>query len=141
MRRILIIDDDPLFLDTLRKSINQDFPALEVITHSNPVAGLRDIGPDIDLLLIDLEMPGMDGSKLLHYAKHRGVDKSRIIVLSGCDAEDLHRIFPMGTCLAVLNKHEARQRQVLRMVLASMQTGGGKTPTGKRAADKNKQRV
>jgi len=136
MRRILIIDDDPLFLDTLRQSIHQDFPALEVLTHSNPVSGLRDIGPDIDLLLIDLEMPGMDGSKLLHYAKQRGVDKSRIIVLSARDAEDLHRIFPMGTCLAVLNKHDARQRQVLRMVLASVQTGDETPP-----ADKSEQQA
>ncbi|RMF46526.1 MAG: response regulator [Deltaproteobacteria bacterium] len=122
MRRILIIDDDPLFLQALEQTIAEGYPSLEVVSHTDPLKALRDINDEVDLMLIDLEMPGMDGTKLLHYARSQGISKSRIIILSGREADDLHRIFPMGTCLAVLNKHEARQKEVLRMVLQSMET-------------------
>lgn len=125
MQRILIIDDDRLFLGAMRQNIQEDYPALEVITHDDPIQGIKDINDDVDLLLLDLEMPGMDGTKLLSYATARGIDKSRIIIISGRDAEHLHQLFPMGVCLAVLNKHEARQKNVLRMVLNSMQAKCG----------------
>lgn len=121
LHRVLIVDDDRLFLQTLEKNIREDFPGLQVTACDNPVQALKAIDETIDLLLLDLEMPGMDGSKLLAYATARGIDKSRIIILSGKDAEHLHQIFPMGVCLAVLNKHEARQKTVLKMVFSSLE--------------------
>jgi len=121
LQRVLIIDDDQLFLDHLRTTIEDSYPGLEVLCHTDPLQGLKEIDQSLDLLLLDLEMPGLDGGKLLSYATSRGVDKSRIIILSGRDAEHLHQIFPMGVCLAVLNKHEARQKEVLKMVFSSLQ--------------------
>ena len=82
---------------------------------------LAAITPDLDLLLVDLEMPGIDGSKVLAYATAKGLDKRRVIILSARDADYLHQRFPMGSCLAVLNKHEARQQAVLDMVFNSLQ--------------------
>ena len=73
-----------------------------------------------DLMLIDLEMPAMDGLKLLRFAVSAGMDKNRIVILSGRDADFLHDVCPMGTCLAVLNKFEARQKSVLDMVFNSL---------------------
>ena len=48
------------------------------------------------------------------------MDKNRIVILSGRDANFLHDVCPMGTCLAVLNKYEARQKRVLDMVFNSL---------------------
>jgi len=121
LRHVLIVDDDRLFLDRLKQTIEEEFRGLQVTACDNPVQGLKAIDESVDLLLLDLEMPGMDGSKLLAYATARGIDRSRIIILSARDAEHLHQIFPMGTCLAVLNKHEARQKTVLRMVFSSLE--------------------
>ena len=121
MGKILIIDDDPLFLDLLSRSVAESYPALEVETCADPHRGLAAISADLDLLLLDLEMPGLDGSKLLAYAIDRGLDPRRIVILSGRDADYLHRRFPMGRCLAVLNKHEVRQQQVLEMIFHSLQ--------------------
>jgi len=121
MRKILIIDDDRTFLDLLKQQISESCPSLEVITCNDPVKGLAAISPDLDLLLLDLEMPGLDGTKLLAYAKERGLSKGKIIVLSGHDADYLHERIPMGHCLAVLNKHEARQKAVLDMVFCSLE--------------------
>lgn len=122
MHKVVIIDDDRTFLQLLKQQISESCPSLEVVTCDNPVQGLKEIQPDIDLLLLDLEMPGLDGTKLLAYARERGLSKGKIIVLSGRDAEYLHKQIPMGHCLAVLNKHEARQKAVLEMVFNSLET-------------------
>ncbi|HEX9874692.1 MAG TPA: response regulator [Deferrimonas sp.] len=120
MPRILIIDDDRAFLSLFEETLAERYPALEVQTCADPVKALSAIDPDLDLLLVDLEMPGMDGAKILSYATEKGLSKNRIIILSGHDAEYLHRRFPMGRCLAVLNKHEVRQQGVLEMIFRSL---------------------
>lgn len=121
MAKILIIDDNQVFLDYLRGHIEAGYPAIQVITCDDPIKSLAAITPDLDLLLIDLEMPGMDGGKLLNFAVERGVPKGKIIILSGRNAEYLHKKFPLGECLAVLNKSEAKQKAVFNMILAALQ--------------------
>jgi CheY-like chemotaxis protein len=121
MGRILLIDDDPAFTRFLSAYIAENFPLLRVETCNNPVSALHSIKVGgYDLMLIDLEMPAMDGLKLLKFAVSAGMDKNRIVILSGRDADFLHGICPMGTCLAVLNKFEARQKSVLDMVFNSL---------------------
>ena len=121
MRKVVIIDDDNLFLEFLSDYVRGHYPLLEILSFNDPVKSLPAITADIDLLLIDLEMPGLDGTKILSYACDKGVSKSKIIILSGRDAEYLHHRIPMGKCLAVLNKHEARQKEVLDMVFKALQ--------------------
>ena len=121
MGRILIIDDDAVFLDLFEEYVHKNFPNLEIVTCSDPLHCLTIITTDLDLLLVDLEMPGIDGTKVLAYATSKGMNKNRIVILSGREAEYLHEKFPMGSCLAVLNKHEARQKEVLDMVFNSIQ--------------------
>jgi CheY-like chemotaxis protein len=120
MKKVLIIDDDPVFLDVLKNYVAERFPALTLTTCTDPVQGLGAITTDLDLLLVDLEMPGIDGAKVLAYAAGKGLSRNRIIILSGRDADYLHRLFPMGSCLAVLNKFEAKQRAVLDMIFNSL---------------------
>lgn len=121
MKKILLIDDDRLFLEFLTDFVQKRFPNLEIITCDNPLRGLALIDEGLDLLLLDLEMPEMDGSKLLSYAIEKGIDCKRIIMLSGRDAEYLHKRFAMGECLAVLNKNEARQKVVLDMIFDALE--------------------
>ncbi len=120
MSKILIIDDDLAFLNFLKSYVNERFPKLKVATCVDPLQGLAAISADLDLLLIDLEMPLLDGSKVLKYAIEKGVPKNRTIILSGRDADYLHKRFPMGSCLAVLNKHEIKQKAVLDMIFAAL---------------------
>lgn len=121
MGRILLIDDDTGFLKFLKAYVEERYPELTVGTCEDPIRCLIQITRDLDLLLVDLEMPGLDGTKVLAYAKEKGVDKNRVVILSGRDADYLHACFPMGSCLAVLNKTEAKQKEVLDMIFGSVQ--------------------
>ena len=121
MGKILIIDDDESFLVLLSDYIEHYYPLLKVQTCKNPLQGLKAMSKDLDLMIIDLEMPHLDGTKLLKYAAETGISKNRIILLSNHDADYLHEHFPMGTCLAVLNKFEAGQKAVLDMVFRSLE--------------------
>lgn len=121
MKKIVLIDDDRLFLKFLSDYVRERYPDLEILAYDNALQGLAEISSDLDLLLLDLEMPGLDGAKLLAYATEKGLDRSRIIILSGHDADYLHECFPMGKCLAVLNKHEVRQKAVLEMIFDALQ--------------------
>ena len=122
MRKILIVDDDAPYLDALREQIRSLYPLLAVMTCSDPFQALAILKAEpVDLLLVDLEMPALDGTKIFSFAVSIGMDKNRIVILSGRDANYLHEQFPMGTCLAVLNKYEAKQKAVLDMIFSSMQ--------------------
>lgn len=121
MRKILLIDDDTAFLKLLEEYVEEHYPGLQVNTCNDPLKCLISITEDLDLLLVDLEMPGLDGTKVLSYAVSRGLNKNRIIILSGRDAEYLHQRFPLGSCLAVLNKYEGKQRNALDMIFSSLQ--------------------
>ena len=125
MSTVLIIDDDDAFLDTVRTYVRDRFPGISVMTCDDPVHCLTSLSTDLDLLLIDLEMPGLDGAKVLAYAAAKGVDRKRIIIFSGRDAEYLHHRFPPGSCLGVLNKFEAKQQEALDMIFSALQA---KTP-------------
>jgi DNA-binding response OmpR family regulator len=126
MGRILLIDDDPAFTRFLAMYIRDNYPLLDVEICNNPMSALRSIKVgSYDLMLVDLEMPAMDGLKLVSFAVNAGMDKNRIVILSGRDADFLHEICPMGTCLAVLNKFEARQKSVLDMVFNSLSRKAG----------------
>ncbi len=132
MKKILLIDDDAAFLKLLREYVAERFPGLEIMTCNDPIKCLVRITDDLDLLLVDLEMPGLDGSKVLSYAVSKGISRKRIIILSARDAEYLHTRFPMGSCLAVLNKYEGKQRDVLEMIFKSLQVKSeGTAPDGR----------
>jgi len=128
MAKILLIDDDRAFTGFLADYIRENYPLLQMEACNSSISALQSIKTGgYDFLLIDLEMPTMDGLKVLDFAIQAGVDKNRIAILSGRDADFLHKLCPMGTCLAVLNKFEARQKVVLDMIFSSLHKKAGGT--------------
>jgi DNA-binding response OmpR family regulator len=122
MGKILIIDDDHAFTDLLDSYIREICPLLKVEICNNPLVALSLIAKDDnELVIIDLEMPALDGMKVYRFALDAGVDNKRIVILSAREPEYLREFFPMGSCLAVLNKFEARQKEVLGMIFKSIQ--------------------
>lgn len=120
-KRIVIVDDSETFCRTWREFFEARYGAgVAVETYLDPVSALPHVRPDIALLMVDLEMPVMDGKKVLEYAAARGVDRRRVVIVSARDADDLHRIFPAGDCLAVINKEDPPQQAAFLMILESL---------------------
>ena len=126
MGKILLIDDDPAFTRILSEYIDEQYPLLEVETCNNPLEALTAIKRNpYDLILIDFEMPTLDGRKIMQFAVQSGVSKNRIVILSSRDADFLHEQCPRGSCLAVLNKHEVKQKAVLDMMFNALNQKAG----------------
>lgn len=65
--KILVIDDHPLFLDGLLQVLQQLGPDVITAQVSNAESALKYIesNPAVDLILLDINMPGMNGLDLL----------------------------------------------------------------------------
>ena len=63
-KRILVVDDNSDIVFTLRIGLESD-PTMQVYTYDSPVTALLEFKPNFyDLLLIDVNMPMMDGFQL-----------------------------------------------------------------------------
>jgi DNA-binding NarL/FixJ family response regulator len=86
MASFLVADDHPLFREALRSAIAQVFPDSETLEASSLDEAVAIIAghPDLDLVLLDLNMPGTtDFAGLL--ALRRTFPKLPVVVVSGLD--------------------------------------------------------
>ena len=85
-RKVLVVDDEPLVLDVVATMLEDLGYAVE--TSSTPQEALRRLGsePDIDILVTDVNMPGLDGRKLAFRAKQMQPDL-QVLLLSGRDQD------------------------------------------------------
>ena len=120
-KRVVLVDDSTAYAASWRAIFAERFGGrVDFEAYQDPVAALAKLGPDVDLLLVDLEMPVLDGRSVARLAKERGVSEKKIVIVSGHDADELHRLFPKGACLAVINKTEAQQQSAFLMILDSV---------------------
>ena len=111
-KRVVIVDDSPAYGDLWSNFILERYPEkVSVETYSHPYDALPKIDATIDLLIVDLEMPGMDGKKFVDYARQKGLSPRRIVVTSSHSADELHQRFRIGETIAVVNKTEAKQQE------------------------------
>ena len=120
-KRVVLVNESRLYAESWRAVLAcryGDRVAFE--TYQNPLEALPRLGPDVRLLLVDLELPLFGGRKLFELAKERGVAERRIVILSSRDATELHQLFPDGSCLAVINRTEPKQQDAFLMIVDSI---------------------
>ena len=88
--RVLLIDDHSLFRRGLRLMLRELMPEMDVSEAANGEAALEMAGEQFDVLLLDLNMPGMRGLEALAALRPAFPD-SVIVVLSGEDSPALIR--------------------------------------------------
>jgi CheY-like chemotaxis protein len=120
-KRVVIVDDSPAYGDLWSNFILERYPdRVNVEAYSHPYDALPKIDATIDLLIVDLEMPGMDGKKFVDYARQKGLSPRRIVVTSSHSADELHQRFRIGETIAVVNKTEAKQQEAFLMIIDSI---------------------
>ena len=120
-RRVLVVDDSMVQCAVWRKLLEERYgESVAVETYTDPAEAVPGMAPDIHLLLLDWEMPEMDGKEVLAAAREAGVNLKRVIITSGHPADRLHEEFDDSGCLAVIEKFEPEQQAAFLMILDSI---------------------
>jgi CheY-like chemotaxis protein len=120
LRKAVIVDDNLGHTILLARALQNKYQDVDIQTYTDPLQAIRAFAPDLHVLIMDMEMPGIDGKKLLELACQMGVRRQRCIILSSLEAGELHRAFPSGACLAVINKDDPKQLNALSLILDSI---------------------
>jgi CheY-like chemotaxis protein len=119
--RTLVVDDSPFQCAVWRAMLERRYgERVAVETYSDPRAAIEAFRPDVHLMLLDWEMPELDGQAVLEEARSRGVNLKRVIITSGHPADRLHEAFDRSGCLAVIEKSEPEQQAAFMMILDSI---------------------
>ena len=119
--RVLVVDDSPLQASLLRHLLEREFGervAVESVTRVEDA--LAKVPDDLDLLLVDWQMPEMNGDELVREALVRGLDPKRIVISSAYPARVLHECFDDLGCLAVIEKGEPAQEEAFLMIVEGL---------------------
>ncbi len=116
-RRILFVDDEPNVLDGLRRMLRAERIRWDMHFAESADEALREVcETDVDAIVSDVDMPGMDGLTLLQ--KIRGTDRTRdipVIILTGRNDSGLkRRALDLGAS-DLLNKPVDSQDLVARL--------------------------
>ena len=96
--RLVIADDHPLFRDALRLAVSQtvaDAEIAEADSFDSLCARLA-AAPDVDLILLDLNMPGMHGFSGLLYLRAEFAAVPVVVISANEKASVVHRALDLG---------------------------------------------
>ena len=120
-RRIVVIDDSLLQCAAWRHMLERRYGSKVLVeTYDDPEQAIRQLRPDIHLMLLDWEMPVLNGEAVLEEARSHGVNLKRVIISSSHSAEELHQVFDSSGCLAVIEKADPEQQAAFMMILDSI---------------------
>ena len=120
-KRILVIDDNPDIVFTLRVGLESD-PTMQVFGFDNPVTALVEFKPNFyDLLLIDVNMPLMDGFQLAQNLLRRDLNVKVCFITAGeinmNAAREVHPLKSIGCFI----KKPITAEQLLRHIRAELE--------------------
>lgn len=118
--KVLMVDDHELFRDGMRYVLQQLADEVEVIDSGNFLDGMTqaESHPDLDLALLDLNMPGSEGVRSIE-AFHTCNPSIPLVVVSGSDQrEDIEKVMEYGA-MGFISKMSSSKMMLsaLRMVL------------------------
>ena len=101
--RVLLVDDDVLLQETLLAMLQAlDHQAAEAASGPEALARLA-AGPVPDLVILDVNMPGMDGFQVLHHLREDHPSLP-VIIISGLKDPRLDRVLASDAAVAFLPK-------------------------------------
>jgi DNA-binding response OmpR family regulator len=120
-KKILIVDDNSDIAFTLCLELESD-PIMQVYSYDNPVTALLDFKPNFyDLLLIDINMPLMDGFQLAHKLLQRDINVRVCFMTLGeinmAAAREVHPLKSIGCFI----KKPITAEQLLRRIRAELE--------------------
>jgi YesN/AraC family two-component response regulator len=95
---VLVVDDDPAIVQLIKVSIEKRFAEqIRVVTESDPAQARGRLESDvIDMLITDIQMPGISGLQLFRCAKRRNAWTQVVLVTGHSDVEALTEAMDLG---------------------------------------------
>ncbi len=88
VRQILLVDDEPDILDSLKELLEAAIPNVEVLTAPSGEDALEVLGQNhVKILVSDFKMPGMNGMELLRAAKEQAPSVPRVLMTAFPDLQ------------------------------------------------------
>lgn len=109
--RVLLVDDEPLVLEGLRRSIHKEFVADLAEDAEEAILKLRKDGP-YPVVVSDMRMPGMDGANFLATARTISPDSVRVMLTGSSDIATAMRAVNEGQIFRFLTKPVTRKTLV-----------------------------
>lgn len=118
----LIIDDDLETRNLLTRLLGAN--GFRITTAENGKIGLEQLNENLDLIILDLSMPVMDGFEFLTHFNGKGMENPpKIIIFSGMELDDTLRATLESVHVGFINKNDADISEKLRqMALASIRS-------------------
>ncbi|MFO1318486.1 MAG: response regulator transcription factor [Burkholderiales bacterium] len=125
---ILIVDDHPLYRDALVRLLPQVFPAAHVHQASDCASALARLrqGPAADLVLLDLDLPGMDGRAGLACLRE-AFPQTRVVIVSATEQREAVARCLQGGAAGFIPK--SAPTEVLAAALTLVRDGGVYLPS------------
>ena len=104
--RVLLIEDSPTIRKYLKAWLSTELPQAEVLEAEDGKTGFRELGrQSVQLIITDLNMPGMDGLTFLEKLRSNSILKRKpVLVLSGSLTEELRHAAALDPLLCLLPK-------------------------------------
>lgn len=121
--KVLVVDDHALIRDALARVLTGLVPDVAVREAATPAAAFEviDREPDLDLVLLDLALPGMHGLTALQTLRRRHPSVSVVVVSASAERDTVQRALDDGA-LGFIPKSSSNE--VLKNALALVLAGG-----------------
>lgn len=119
--KVLVVDDHPLVREGVRHtlaSLQRDLAVLEA-ANAHEALELASQHPDLDLVMLDLGLPGMPGLAALEELRQRGCTAPVVVLSGSCERSDVMAALNTGA-MGFIPKLSSSDLmlQALRLVLA-----------------------
>jgi len=104
---ILIVEDDPMVAELNRQYIEMvdDFCVRHILHTANEAISFLD-SCEVDLVLLDLFMPGMNGLELLKQIREKGKGVDVLVVSAACDNDTIMKVLRLGAIDYIIKPFE-----------------------------------
>ena len=87
MPRVMVVDDEPLNLDLLKRTLQRQFDVVEAISAAEAMEWLEENDGRLAVILCDQLMPGKSGTQLAAEVRQRW-PTIRFVLVTGVDEHD-----------------------------------------------------
>lgn len=120
---IVVADDHPLFRDALQSTVSMRFPGCRVVTAGDLTATILILEeePEVDLVLLDLNMPGVQGFSGLIFLRGQFPVVPVVVVSAREDTDTIRRCISLGASGFI---PKSSGTDVMRTAIQQVMNGG-----------------